>query len=146
MINIKYLIRLWIIVISIGEVTAQNISGIINSYAKVTDIVGNSLTIENLKGAEDDFNPGKKVLIIQMKGAEINRSNTADYGSIIDIKEAGNFEFAIVESKTGSNPPYTIVLHSLLRSYDPSAFVQVIAVPQYNEDIVVSGDIVSKPW
>ena len=59
---------------------AQSVSGVINSYYQVTsvNVVPNSVTVTNASG----LTPGVKVLIIQMKGAVINQSNSASFGDI----------------------------------------------------------------
>ena len=40
------------------------------------------------------FSVGDRVLIIQMKGAEINTSNSIAFGSVVDYRNCGNYEFA----------------------------------------------------
>src|SRR5580658_416708 len=73
---------------------SQNISGIINSYYQVTAIntLTNTLTLNNTNG----LTAGSKVLLIQMKGATIDNSNTATYGNITALNNAGNYEFNYV--------------------------------------------------
>jgi hypothetical protein len=68
----------------------QSISGIINSYYKVTGIntLTNGLTLSGTGG----LTPGSKILIIQMKGANINSSNSAAFGNITAINNTGNYE------------------------------------------------------
>jgi hypothetical protein len=57
----------------------------------------NELEIEN--GSSLAF--GDKIVIIQMNGAIIDRSNTEKYGDIIDFNGAGQFEFNEVLKKNG---------------------------------------------
>nr|MDQ3392783.1 Ig-like domain-containing protein [Bacteroidota bacterium] len=124
---------------------SQNISGIVNSYAKVTSINGSTLTIENLLGQEIDFQPGKRILVIQMKGADIDRTNTSSYGEIIDLKEAGNYEIAVISSKNGTGSSFSITVYDLVREYDPNSFVQIVSIPQYINATVIA-DITASPW
>ena len=109
----------------------QTISGIINIYTPVTVIGCNTLTVVSSVG----YNVGDTVLIIQMKGAEVDTiSNTAAFGSILNINEAGNYEFNIIQSVNGN----TIFLkYVLIHTYNPSGLVQLIRVPYYN-NITVS--------
>ncbi|MDW8159331.1 MAG: hypothetical protein RML72_10730, partial [Bacteroidia bacterium] len=69
----------------------QIISSCPNAYAKVTaiNLCDNSVTVSSTNG----FNVGDKVLIIQMKGATIDQTNTANYGNILNYNSAGNYEF-----------------------------------------------------
>lgn len=72
-----YLILLLFIVS--GQLVAQNISGIINNYAQITAITQNVVSVSTTNG----FAVGDKVLLIKMKGATINQTNTAAYGDTI---------------------------------------------------------------
>ena len=79
---------------------STNIGGIINTY---TPVVGwlpceNKLTVEDAT----TFNAGDTVLLIQMKGAVIDSTNTAAFGTITDYRNAGNYEINYVKSKSGN--------------------------------------------
>src|SRR5690349_7830443 len=69
---------------------AQNISGVVNTYYKVTAInaASSTLTLTSTAG----LSPGMKVVIMQMKGATIDITNTATFGNITAINNAGNYE------------------------------------------------------
>lgn len=92
-----------------------NIGGMINSYAKVTSLNSSNsqLIIDNIFGNSSDFSIGSKVLIIQMKGATVHTDNNSNFGGIINLNNAGNYEFATVANKSGN----TIWLESLVRNY-----------------------------
>jgi len=70
---------------------AQTVGGIVNKYASATsyNLQQNQVSI--------DFNPGisdgDDLLIIQMKGAKTDSTNTDSFGNIIDYNGAGNFQF-----------------------------------------------------
>ncbi len=121
--------------------TASNISGIINEYTPVLgfDICKNILVVEDAS----KFNIGDTVLLIQMKGAAINTTNTAAFGDITDYRNAGNYEFNYVKSKTGNN----IELKNVVtRSYAiPDGKVQLIRVPYY-ADVAVKNSLTCLPW
>ncbi|RYE19433.1 MAG: LamG domain-containing protein, partial [Sphingobacteriales bacterium] len=100
---------------------------IVNRYtpALSLDICKNLLTVGNAA----EFSIGDTVLLIQMKGAVIDSTNSASFGNVTDYKSAGNYEFNYVKSKTGN----VIELRNvLLRSYDlPTGKVQLVRVPYY---------------
>ncbi|NJO00964.1 MAG: hypothetical protein HC880_04045 [Bacteroidia bacterium] len=129
--------------------TAQ-ISGIINSYARVSAIGTNVLTVDNVSLAPDAnltdaFGPGSKVMIIQMKGALVQTGNAPDFGSILDYRDAGNYELAEVLALSGSGPSYTLTLSPLTRNYDVHGTVQLVSVPQYLS-IRVVGELTAATW
>jgi hypothetical protein len=77
-----------------------SIGGIINSYTPIISL----LTCENKIIVEDanSFNVGDTVLMIQMKGAVIDSTNTASFGTITNYNNAGNYEINYVKSKAGN--------------------------------------------
>ena len=120
------------------DITAQNISGVINTYTKVTAISCNRITTTSANG----YNTGDTVMIIQMKGALIDTNNTSAFGNILNYNEAGNYEFNTIQSISGT----VIYLKSALqKTYDTSGSVQLIRVPYYN-NVTVSGTLTAAPW
>ncbi len=114
---------------------------IINSYTPVTNlnVCQNKINVEDASS----FNSGDTVLLIQMKGAVIDSSNTSSFGNLTNYKNAGNYEFNIVKSKTGN---IVELKNSLLRQYDiPWGKVQLIRVPYYN-DLTISNMLTCLPW
>ncbi len=129
-----------------------NISGTINSYARVTAINPNDSTfaIDNLSlpsGITPDsaFGAGKRVLIIQMKGARVRINNNVNFGQILNYNNAGNYEVAEVAAFSGTAPNYTIKVSTLFRNYEVNGFVQIVSVPTYT-DVIVNGDITPLDW
>jgi hypothetical protein len=117
-----------------------NISGIINRYTRAVliDRCNSSIVVKNPIG----FAAGDKVLIIQMKGAVINTSNTSSFGNITDYLSAGNYELATLDEVNAA----TLVLHNrLVRDYDVAGIVQVIRVPQY-VNVTVTAMLTAKAW
>lgn len=123
------------------SITAPGISNIINDYTPVPalNVCTNKLTVEDAT----KFNPGDTVLLIQMKGAIIDSTNTASFGIITDYRNAGNYEFNYVKTKTGN----VIELdRRLSRQYDvPTGKVQLVRVPYYT-DVNVSDTLTCLPW
>ncbi len=131
------------------SVNAQ-ISGIINSYGRVTTQTGTTLTFDNLNLAPtnsviDAFGAGKKVMIIQMKGVTINTSNTASFGEITAFNQAGNYELTEVLALAGSGPVYTLTVQNLSRTYDVAGAIQLVSVPQYT-DVEIVGTLTAQAW
>ena len=120
---------------------STGISNIINDYTPVLALnpCNNNLTVEDATR----FNIGDTVLIIQMKGAVIDSTNTGSFGTITDYKNAGTFDFNYVKSKSGNNIE---LRNQLTRQYDiPTGKVQLVRVPFYT-DINVSDTLTCLPW
>jgi gliding motility-associated-like protein len=121
--------------------SAQNIGGIINSYTPVLsyNICENKLTVEDATA----FHTGDTVLLIQMKGAVADSSNTATFGTITDYKNSGNYEFNYVKSKAGN---ILELKNKLTRQYDiPLGKVQLVRVPYYSS-VSVTSTLTCLPW
>ena len=108
-----------------GVICAQTpISGIINSYAKVTAIAGSDITVSSTAG----FAIGDRIVLIQMKGAVIDGTLSSVYGSIIDYGTSGNYEYATIET-IGAG---TITLSApLCKDFDPAGSLQIVSVPEF---------------
>ncbi len=117
-----------------------NISGIINSYASVGNI--NYCAARLTVGDASGFAAGDRVLIIQMKGAAINSGNSAAFGSITDMANAGRYEWSTVQSVTGNNIQ---LLNTLVNNYNTGAGVQLVKIPKYG-DVTVSGALTAAAW
>jgi hypothetical protein len=119
---------------------AQSISGMVNAYFKVTAVntVTNTLTVSNAAG----LSAGTKVLLIQMKGATIDATNTSNYGNITAINDAGNYEFNVICSVSGND---VLLQNKLVNAYDPTGQVQLVSYPSY-ASATVSGTINGQSW
>ncbi|MCU0431730.1 MAG: T9SS type A sorting domain-containing protein [Cytophagaceae bacterium] len=129
-----------ILLIAAYVLSAQStISGVINSYAKVTSIntTCNSVQTDN----NSFFAVGDRVLLIQMKGASISTTNDATFGNISAINNAGNYEFNEVFDVQGSD----VYLKYTMRPYTVSGLVQMITVPQYT-DVEITGTLTAQAW
>lgn len=104
-----------------------NAQTIINKYAAVLEhrYCDNIIRIDTAAG----FNAGDTVLMIQMKGAVIDTSNTASFGTILDYRGAGNYEYNVIEAKNGND---LTLLYTITRDYNiPDGKVQLVRVPSY---------------
>ena len=117
----------------------ESISGQVNSYAKVTAVGVGFVDI--------DVNPGfsvpDTVLLIQMKGVQIDSTNSSQFGDINKYYgETGYYEFLIIDNIVGLKITFTA---NVMGSYDPASFVQLVDVATY-EDVSVDGKLVALPW
>jgi len=118
------------------------ISNIINQY---TPVLGFDTKCKNMLTVGDatNFKAGDTVLIIQMKGAVIDSSNTAAFGTITDYKNAGNYEFNYIKSKAGNNIE---LLNTVTRTYDiADGKVQLIRVPYY-QNATITSTLTCQAW
>ncbi|NMH88057.1 hypothetical protein HHX25_11125, partial [Flavivirga sp. Y03] len=137
---------------SFTAISQTNISGVINDYQSVSGITFpgcgpcdtspvclNAITV----GDASAFSIGDNVLIIQMKGATVNTTNTAAGGSITDIGNAGNYEFFTISNIIGN----TIYPNGpLVNTYDVLGLVQLVRVPNFSNNVNVNGTVSGVPW
>lgn len=120
-----------------------NISGVVNSYYKVTEAIpgADSIRLTNTFG----INPGDRVLIIQMKGASINTSSStsAAFGDTTALNNAGNYEVATI---CAVRDDYVYLVHDLLNNYSPSTGkVQLVKFGEY-VNATVTDTLRASPW
>lgn len=117
------------------------ISGVVNVYAKVTNVsvVNNTVNVVSSNG----FSTGDKVLIIQMKGASIDNSQSASFGTITNLNNCGNYEFQTICDIQGTTIRFN---HKLLKGYSPTDVVQLIKVAVYQNCLISGNDLEAQPW
>lgn len=120
------------------RLNAQSIGGIVNIYTAVTNMTSNSVTVSSAMG----FAVGDRVLLIQMKGATINQTNTASFGQIVALGSAGNFEFTNIASISGNTITF---VSNLCKPFVVSGKVQLIRVPVYNQ-ATINAVVTASPW
>ena len=141
----KVLISLCFILLG-NILLAQNISGIINNYTAVISIPTcdpctnycNQLNVSTTTG----FNVGDKVLVMQMKGATVDLSNTAAFGSINSYANAGAYEFKTISAIAGSTISFTTQISAV---YNVANSIQIVRVPQYTNP-TVTGTLRAQAW
>ena len=100
---------------------------VVNKYTEVLafDICANSITVADAA----EFTTGDTVLMIQMKGAVIDTSNTSTFGTILNYGNAGNYEFNYISNKSGN---VLVFKNRLTKMYDiPDGIVQLVRVPYF---------------
>lgn len=104
---------------------APSSSGVL--YSPVTEVSTDRTKITVGVGA-DDFCPDNKLLIIQMRGAEVQSTPSDTYGKVSSYGDAGNYEFCRISSISGN---VLTLSKPLTRSYNPAGKVQVVRVPEF---------------
>nr|WP_319400952.1 Ig-like domain-containing protein [uncultured Carboxylicivirga sp.] len=130
------------------------ISGTVNNYVdiiKVTDpgcedcATGEDCWYRIEVSDASGFNPGDRVLIVQMKGATIDVTNSASGGQITDIGNAGNYEFFLV-GKVDYDNKIIYPRGGLKRTYDNLGLIQLVKVPTYSGDVEINNDLIADAW
>ena len=129
---------LLIFLICIENSHAQSIGGIVNTYAAVTNMTANSVTVNSTAG----FSVSDRVLLIQMKGATINQTNTASFGQIVALGSSGNFEFTNIAAINGNIITF---VSNLCKPFSVAGKVQLVRVPVYNQ-ATINAVVTSSPW
>jgi gliding motility-associated-like protein len=145
--RLKALVERWsVALLSIGSAACAhaqtNISGVVNSYQPVTAITPNGCLIDLEVSSAAGFMVNDSVVIIQMKGAIIDSSNSASFGTIISLNGAGNYEIKRISAINGN----TITLAGpLLNTYDVDGLVQLVSFPTY-ADANVTATLSAADW
>lgn len=118
-----------------------SISGVINTYTPVSyvDFCNNNVVVESAVG----FSTGKKVLLIQMSGADLDITETPAYGSVTGYNTTGNYEILTIATIS-----FNIITFSeaMEKNYDAiGGRVQLVTIPEYN-DVSVDGNVTATPW
>lgn len=130
------LLMLWLGSNALCQTTS--ISGYINIYTPVITAAPDFVTV----GSATGFKRMNRVLIIQMKGATVDLTNTSNFGSVTNYNNAGNYEFATISSVSGDTITF---LRSLANQYDPAHIVQLVRIPTY-EDVTVNDTVLAQHW
>jgi Secretion system C-terminal sorting domain len=118
-----------------------NISGIVNTYHQVVEIIPAKacLRITNI-GA---LNLNSRVMLVQMKGATMDISNSSTFGDITALNEAGNYEIGTVCYIKDDS---VFLFHELLNTYNTSSGkVQLVQFAEYLSANVID-TVKAAPW
>jgi len=117
-----------------------NISGIVNSYYKVIEVIPAKAcvrlnTVAGLAHLQ-------KTLLIQMKGATVTTTNTISFGDTTSLNNAGNYELAIICAINGDS---VFMYHNFLNNYTVADKVQLVKFAEYNSANVID-TVKASPW
>ncbi len=139
----KQIVNIIAFLFSLAGLFGQNstIQGVINSYAHGQQYI--DPTHIKLSSTPLAFGIGDTVLVIQMKGGQVNVSNNTDFGTIINFGNAGLFEFSRISGINTSNNIITLSC-PLQNTYDNGMF-QVVKVRTFL-NATVSNTLSCAPW
>ena len=138
-------IRLFFLVLSfvclqvLSAQTAQ-LSGIINHYAAITgyDSCAARLSVSDTTG----FEPGTDLLVMHLQGSLINSENSALYGSITEVRQAGRLEKARIISRVQGS----LFLEKRLNyPVVPGTVAQAVTFPSFVNATVID-TVKALPW
>jgi len=139
--KIHHLISLQVLILCALIATSQtNISGIVNSYYKVIEVIPAKAcvrlnTVVGLAHLQ-------KALLIQMKGASVNTTNSSSFGDTTSLNNAGNYEIAIICAIDGDS---VFMYHNFLNSYTVTGKVQLVKFAEYYSAKVID-TVKASPW
>ena len=123
---------------------------VVNEYASIVSSAtagATSITVDSIAGNLPSLSVGDLILIYQANGATIDGSDTANYGDVTNIGNAGHYEFQTVGSISGNTitlETYNNSCTGLEQSYG-NGDAQVIRVPQYTTLTVTGGGTITSP-
>ena len=125
----------------LSNAQTTSISGIVNTYYKVIEIVPSKACVRVNNAAGLNYND--KVMLIQMKGASINtNSSSSSFGDTTSLNNAGNYEIGTICNVTGDS---VFMVFMLLNQYTVADKVQLVKIPQYYS-ANVTDTLKAAPW
>ena len=126
---------------------------VINGYARVNSIAGQTLNLASVSEGGDSFEVGEEVIVMQMQDDVIG-ANTADnsnFGNLGSIASAGLYEINEIASITesGGVPASVTLVSSLSNTYNtgPNQRVQLITFPTFGSpDHTTTGTYRARNW
>lgn len=117
-----------------------NISGIVNSYYKVIEIIPSKACARVSSTAGLAFN--NKAMIVQMKGATINTATSSTFGDTTSLNNAGNYEVGTICYIRGDSVFFD---YMFLNNYTVTEKVQLVKIPEY-ASATVTDTLRAAPW
>lgn len=122
-----------------GITKAQNLAGVVNTYYPVSAVNITEATVS--VGNSAGLSIGDTLIIIQMKGAQIDLSSSDSYGDVQDYGGAGNYELVEICDIQGND----VILKTRLEKYYDGTATQLISFPS-SSDPIVSGTVTCDTW
>lgn len=121
--------------------TTTNISGIINTYHRVVEIIPAKACIR--VGSATGLNVNTPILLVQMKGASISTANNSSFGDTTSLNAAGDYEVGTICGIDGDS---VFLFHQLLNTYDVNnGKVQLVQFGAYHSANVID-TVKAQPW
>ncbi|HET6995784.1 MAG TPA: T9SS type A sorting domain-containing protein [Chitinophagaceae bacterium] len=120
----------------------SNISGVVNSYYKVIQVIPAKACVRLNTTIGLGYND--KAMIVQMKGVSINTasSTSSSFGDTTALNDAGNYEIGTICSINGDSVFFD---YMFLNNYTISGQVQLVRIPEYYSATVVD-TLKAAPW
>ncbi len=124
------------------------ISGTVNQYLQVDSIYADTVLFSGNAG---DFNPGDKVLLIQMTGVElfydglgVGSRGIADRGTRLSDRNTGRYEILQVD-EVDTAKRKMVFTADFLNTYDNGEKIQLVKVYE-SENAIVNGTLTASDW
>jgi hypothetical protein len=137
-----------------GALTVNAANTVLNQYAVLaTDAAAgaSSISVTNVADltspAHGALAAGDVVLILQAQGATIDQTDSAAYGTVSNLGNAGRYELVSVTGVQGNTIQLSTACGGLAHSYSAAGGAQVVRVPQYTTLTVANGaSVVAPAW
>jgi hypothetical protein len=117
-----------------------NISGVVNSYYRVIEVIPAKACVRLNTTTGLGFND--RAMIIQMKGAAINTSSSSSFGDTTSLNQAGNYETGTICYIKGDSVFFVFMF---LYQYSTADKVQLVRIPEYYS-ATVTDTLKAAPW
>jgi hypothetical protein len=117
-----------------------SISGIVNTYHKVIEIVPSKTCLR--VGSTIGLGQTEKIMVVQMKGATVSTGNNASFGDTTSLNNAGNYEINTVCAIHGDS---VFLFQDLVNNYTVADKLQIVGIPEYYDADVVD-TLKASPW
>jgi type IX secretion system substrate protein len=119
---------------------SQSISGVVNSYYQVIQVIPAKACVRlNTVAGLSTLN---KVMIVQMKGATVDQTNSSAFGDTFSLNNAGNYELAVICAIDGDS---VFMFHNFLNNYTVTDKVQLVKFAEYSSATVID-TVKAAPW
>ncbi len=130
-----------------GNPQNVNISGVPNHYLQVSNVMTDR--VEVISSSElAYFQPGDKVLLIQMTGSTLPTAGsylTNPIRARESWNNAGRFEILQVDEVITGGSNYVVFTDDLSNSYDAGERIQLVRLVE-GDNVTVSGTVTAKEW
>lgn len=140
--------------ICIFIITAIAINGqsLVNAYANVSSLSGKLLNVDNVDEADDTFEVGDAVIVMQMQDDVIgDTTNSSSFGDLGAIRAAGEYETFIIAAVTESGgTPISITLNNtptVSFNTGTASSLQIVSFPELGSpNYTTTSDMAAKAW
>lgn len=138
--RIGYCMSFFFVFYSTAVSQTTNINGVVNSYYQVIEVIPSKagLRVTDVSGIV----PTTYAMIVQMKGATINTTNSSSFGDTTSLNNAGNYEINRICAVIGDT---VFMVNDLMNAYTVADKVQIVQFAQY-VSANVTDTIKAAPW